>query len=115
MKISQTLEKRLEARYGATGSGLTQRIRSVEDRIPNHICQKIKQIAYVRNQAAHEDVSIAEKNLASAKENFDYAMNALNFAIFLKNVTAHRGTDFIRSSTASNQKCLLEFRARSIK
>lgn len=79
MKISQTLEKRLETRYGATGSGLTQRIRSIENKIPNHICQKIKQIAYVRNQAAHEDVSIAEKKLASVKDNFDYAMNAMNY------------------------------------
>ncbi len=79
MIISQTLEKRLEARYGATGSGLNQRIRSIEDRIPNHICQKIKQIAYVRNQAAHEDVSIAEKNLDAVKDNFEYAMNALNY------------------------------------
>ncbi|MGN0911386.1 MAG: hypothetical protein ACI4NV_08240 [Thermoguttaceae bacterium] len=79
MKISQTLEKRLETRYGATGNGLTQRIRSIEDKIPNHICQKIKQIAYVRNQAAHEDVSIAEKNLAFVKDNFDYTMNALNY------------------------------------
>ncbi|MGN0931296.1 MAG: hypothetical protein ACI4NP_06280 [Thermoguttaceae bacterium] len=79
MKISQTLEKRLETRYGATGNGLTQRIRSIEDKIPSHICQKIKQIAYVRNQAAHEDVSIAEKNLVFVKDNFDYTMNALNY------------------------------------
>lgn len=55
VRYSQKIEGFLEAEFGATGKGLTEKTRSVENKLPDALVRKIKRVAFIRNQVVHED------------------------------------------------------------
>jgi len=55
VKASRRLESLLEAKFGATGRGLHEKLTSVESRIPEELRRSIRWVATVRNKVVHED------------------------------------------------------------
>lgn len=52
---SRRLESLLEARLGAEGRGLHEKLSSVEGRVPEELRRSIRWIATMRNKVVHED------------------------------------------------------------
>lgn len=52
---ARTLESLLEARYGASGKGLHEKLSSVERQLSPELVRSIRYIATVRNNAVHQD------------------------------------------------------------
>ena len=78
VNISQDLERRLEERYGATGEGLGQLLKSVKERIPDVLRKKIKTIVNIRNDAVHENVNVAQKSADRVDECYRYILIAFS-------------------------------------
>ena len=77
IRMTQSLEQELDAKFGAEGKGLAEKIDSVAERVPTHIANKIRLIARTRNQAVHRNVNIAAANLDAFVENFNYVVDEL--------------------------------------
>lgn len=54
VKASKEIESLLEARFGATGRGLHEKLESVQAQIPKEIARKARFIATIRNKLVHE-------------------------------------------------------------
>ena len=52
---SKRLEALLEARFGARGRGLHEKLSSVERRVPQELRRSIRWVATIRNKVVHED------------------------------------------------------------
>jgi len=55
IRYTRRLESILENSFGATGRGLSEKAKSVEDLIPLDVLKELKRIAYIRNKSVHED------------------------------------------------------------
>ena len=77
VQISQQLEQLLEKRFCASGRGLHEKLTSVQDKFPSHVCSRIRRIATLRNQAVHENTDLAKEKLKEVKEAYNYVMPAL--------------------------------------
>jgi len=55
VKASKRLESLLEARFGATGRGLHEKLTSVEAQIPEDLRRSIRWVATIRNKVVHEE------------------------------------------------------------
>ena len=77
VQISQQLEQLLEKRFCASGRGLHEKLTSVQDRFPSHVCSRIRRIATLRNQAVHENTDLAKEKLKEVKEAYNYVMPSL--------------------------------------
>lgn len=78
VQMAQTLEYILAQRYYATGRGLHEKLTSVEDEVPESARKQIRFVATLRNKAAHEDVALAEQNLAAITRAYNSALAALD-------------------------------------
>ena len=69
VQSSRLIENLLELRLGATGRGLHQKITSVEHRLPEHIVNRARFIASVRNGVVHDPTKFI-----SDREGFENAV-----------------------------------------
>jgi hypothetical protein len=52
---AKRLETLLQARFGAEGRGLHEKLTSVENKIPSDLRKSIRWVATIRNKVVHED------------------------------------------------------------
>lgn len=78
VQMAQTLEFILEQRYQATGKGLHEKLNSVEDEIPEQARKQIRFVATIRNKSVHENVELAQENLAGITKAYRLALAALD-------------------------------------
>jgi hypothetical protein len=52
---AKRLESLLQARFGAEGRGLHEKLTSVENKIPSDVRKSIRWVATIRNNVVHED------------------------------------------------------------
>lgn len=69
-KIADRVEYLLARYYRAQGPNLHAKLSSVAPPLPEEVERKIRFIATIRNQAAHEDIRLADEKLDAIKKTF---------------------------------------------
>lgn len=78
LKIVDRVEYLLVRYYRAQGVGLHDKLTSVADRVPEEIERKIRFIAAIRNNAAHEDITLADEKIDAVKKAFAEVLPTLD-------------------------------------
>ena len=84
--IAKETERLLTRYYRAEGRGLHDKLTSVAHKLPEKTQRKIRFIATIRNKAAHEDIGVADENIAKIEEAFAEILPTLDRGATLRKI-----------------------------
>lgn len=85
-EMHDRVEYLLERYYRAAGVGLHDKITSVADKIPEEITRNLRRIAAIRNQATHEDIANADKDVVKVRKAYEEVLPTLDRGATLRKI-----------------------------